>query len=316
MESGIVIERQLQDLFAHVGFTIREPLVLQAIQPELHESGEVHSISGLECNYAKTLGLEWNTTTDLIHLVISIPPSSKIVMKRILLSDIAKVFDILGSFTPKIICLKILLQRVWEEQLVWDDSVPARIQQVWCHWSSELQFLSSKSVPRYFPKSIQETSLQLHGFSDASEGVYAGVVYFRLVDTTSAVQTSLLTAKSNVPRIKRISIPRMELCGAVVLSRILHHITEVFQVPLLVVHAWTDSTIVLNWLVGNPQSFKTYVGNRIFEIVDQIPPDRWNHTASADDPADCASLGLCASRLFQHQHWWSGPPWLGLESAQ
>ena len=322
LESAIVLQRQLQHLFAHGGFTLRkwnssEPLVLQAIQPELRESGEVHSISGLECNYAKTLGLEWNTTTDMFHIAISLPPLSEVVTKRILVSDIAKVFDILGWFTPTIISMKILLQRVWEERVGWDDSVPAGIQQVWLQWRSELQSLSSKGIPRcYFPKSIQVTSLQLHGFSDASEDAYAGVVYFRMVDTTGAVHTSLVTAKSKVSPIKRISIPRLELCGALVLSRLLHHVKEVFHVPLPEVYAWTDSTIVLNWLVGNPRRFKTYVGNRISEIVDQIPPDRWNHVASGDNPADCASRGLRPSQLLQHQLWWSGPPWLSLESAQ
>ena len=115
MESAIALQRQLQNLFAHGGFTLRKwnsskPLVLQAIQPELRESGEVHSISGFACNYAKTLGLEWNTTTDMFHFAISIPPSSEVVMKRILVSDIAKVFDILSWFTPMIISMKILMQ--------------------------------------------------------------------------------------------------------------------------------------------------------------------------------------------------------------
>ena len=140
----------------------------------------------------------------------------------------------------------------------------------------------------YFPKNIQVTSLQIHGFNGASEDAYAGVFYFRMVDTTGAVHTSMVMSKSKVSPIKRMSIPRLELCGALVLSRLLHHVKEVFKVPLPEVYAWTDSTIVLNWLVGKPRRFKTYVGNRISEIVDQIPPDRWNHVASADNLADCA----------------------------
>ena len=52
-ESVITLQRQLQDLFTHGGFMLKkwnssEPLVLQAILPELLESKKVHSIPGLK----------------------------------------------------------------------------------------------------------------------------------------------------------------------------------------------------------------------------------------------------------------------------
>lgn len=67
---------------------------------------------------------------------------------------------------------------------------------------------------------------------------------------------------------------------------------------------------MLNWIVGNPRRFKTYVGNRVSSIVENIPPDRWNHVNGADNPADCASRGLFPSELLEHHLWWSGPEWL------
>ena len=66
----------------------------------------------------------------------------------------------------------------------------------------------------------------------------------------------------------------------------------------------------LNWLDGSPRRFKTYVGNRISTIVDLIPPDKWRHVRSADNPADCASRGLYPSMLRDHSLWWNGPTWL------
>ncbi|XP_055714361.1 uncharacterized protein LOC129808603 [Phlebotomus papatasi] len=41
-----------------------------------------------------------------------------------------------------------------------------------------------------------------------------------------------------------------------------------------------------------------------------IPPDRWRHVASGDNPADCASRGLLPEELMQHHLWWHGPDWL------
>ena len=322
VESAIALQRQLQDLFAHGGFMLRkwnssEPLVLQAIFPELRESKEVHSISTSEQDYTKTLGLEWNTTSDTFHLTVSELPQSEVVTKRILVSDIAKVFDVLGWFAPATVTMKILLQRVWEERVDWDDPVPEKIQGIWHQWRSELPSLAHRQVPRcYFPKSARVVSLQIHGFSDASEDAYAGVVYLRMIDSTGAVHTSLVVSKTKVAPIKRLSIPRLELCGAQVLARSLHYVRGIFQVPLSEVYAWTDSTIVLNWLTGNPRRFKTYVGNRVSEIIDRIPPDRWSHVVSADNPADCASRGVFPSQLLVHEIWWTGPSWLRLEPSQ
>ncbi len=62
--------------------------------------------------------------------------------------------------------------------------------------------------------------------------------------------------------------------------------------PLSSVYTWTDSTVVLSWLAGDPRRFKTYVGNRVIRIAKLIPSDRWNHVSGFDNPADCASRGL------------------------
>ena len=48
-------------------------------------------------------------------------------------------------------------------------------------------------------------------------------------------------------------IPRLELCGAQLLSRLLHHVKTLFNKLFTNIFAWTDSMIVLNWLVGSPR---------------------------------------------------------------
>ncbi|GFS63650.1 reverse transcriptase domain-containing protein [Trichonephila clavipes] len=40
----------------------------------------------------------------------------------------------------------------------------------------------------------------------------------------------------------------------------------------------------------------------------------WHHVKSQENPADCASRGIAASKLKVHKLWWSGPLWLSQDS--
>ena len=129
-------------------------------------------------------------------------------------------------------------------------------------------------------------------------------------DSNDLTHTSLVMSKTRVAPIKRQTIPRLELCGALLMAQLLSHCKKILEVPMDQVFAWTDSTIVLNWIQGNPRRFKVYVGNRVSQIMELIPPDRWKHVVGADNPADCASRGLYPSEILTHHLWWNGPAWL------
>ena len=115
----------------------------------------------------------------------------------------------LGWFSPATIKLKILFQRLWELKLEWDDTVPLSVKTQWLKWRTELPLLANCHIARcYFPRDSFITSWQLHGFSNASELAFAGVVYLRMIDTNENVHVSLVTSKTKVAPIKRLSIPR------------------------------------------------------------------------------------------------------------
>lgn len=161
---------------------------------------------------------------------------------------------------------------LWLERVEWDELVPEHILEQWSKWRQELPMLSKFHIPRcYYPKSVTVASIQLHGFSDASEKAYSGVVYLRMEDTNGMVHTSLVASKTRVAPIKPLTIPRLELNGALILAQLLSQFKEVLEIPLTFVHAWTDSTIVLVWICGNPRRFKVYVSNRVAQIMDLIP---------------------------------------------
>ena len=74
--------------------------------------------------YTKALGIEWNVTMDHFRLTVAKLSPLGNITKRTLISDIAKIFDVLGWFFPSIIKMKILLQQLWELKVDWDDSAP------------------------------------------------------------------------------------------------------------------------------------------------------------------------------------------------
>ena len=124
----------------------------------------------------------------------------------------------------------------------------------------------TKHIPQwYFSKRTTIISTELHGFYDASERAYAAGVYLRMTDTDSNMQVTLVTSKTKVAPVKKLTIPCLWLCGAHLLAQLLYHIREVFELPIAQVFAWTDSTIVLSWLVGNPRQFKTYIASSVWD---------------------------------------------------
>lgn len=180
--------------------------ILEGLKPKFRDNEDSHQISDVR-ESTKTLGLEWRTQSDQFNLTISQSPfQTANLTKRSLVSNIARVFDVLGWFSLAVIKVKILLQRLWEEEIGWDNLASANICDSWQRWKLESPCLSDKSISRcYYPKGAQIISKELHGFSDASEEAYVAVMYLKMIDSENNVHVTLVTAKTKVAPIKRLT---------------------------------------------------------------------------------------------------------------
>lgn len=258
----------------------------------------------------KILGLTWDRLKDSFRYTVNLPPlKSEPVTKRSVISDIARLFDPLGWLAPTIVLAKIFIQKLWLAGMGWDEQLNIELIKEWNTYREELALLTNIHIPRWLG-TTPESKLELHGFCDASKVAYAAVLYLRLIDATGEVNVSLLVSKTRVAPIKQVSIPRLELCGAVLLSKLLIETSEVLNIPKDRIYAWTDSTVVLAWLNSHPSRWKTFVANRTSEILTFMNSSQWFHVATKENPADCASRGMLPSLFLQFTTWFSGPQFL------
>ena len=118
----------------------------------------------------------------------------------------------------------------------------------------------------------------------------------------------MLTAKTKVSPVKQLSMPRLELCAAQLGAELLCQMSEVLAIYNI--FAWTDSTIVLNWLAKLPRVWNTFVANRVSNIQETLPRKNWDYVPTNENPADVASRGTTVSELLDNELWWNGPSWL------
>ncbi|CAG4978222.1 unnamed protein product [Parnassius apollo] len=228
-----------------------------------------------------------------------------------MLSNISKLFDPLGWLSPSTIKAKLLFQRLWSEHTEWDQLLSPDIQHEWSKLKEELKNISKIKIPRWVGNT--QSLVQLHGFADASERAYAAVIYIKTYNEHKKPRIHLIAAKTKLaPQKKRITLPRLELCGAVLLSKLMQKVIVSMSLAQdkLQIHGWTDSMVVLGWIHGNTARWKTYVANRVNEIIKVIPSSCWRHTKSEHNAADCATRGLSPSQLLSYSLWWNGPSWL------
>lgn len=305
-------QQQLITLLEGGGFNLRK---WTSNSPEILEnlSEDLISLNMIDFKHAesnKTLGISWNPRTDQFTFHIAKTDDLRtVVTKRLLLSELSKLYDPLGWLSPVTTKGKLIFQQAWMSSTNWDDGLPENIQKNWERFEQDKQKIQNITIPRWMGDTTQ--SVELHGFCDASEKAYGCVIYCRSSNQKGETTIQLVAGKTKLAPLKKpTSLPRLELCGALLLSRLMKKVIESTRVQTVKVFAWTDSMVVLGWLQGDQSRWKTFVANRIAQIKENMKTTCWKYVKSEENPADCASRGIFASPLLTHTFWWKGPLWL------
>ncbi|XP_074645856.1 uncharacterized protein LOC141902115 [Tubulanus polymorphus] len=200
-------------------------------------SSHPESLSGLDCEdlaeyhmdlsdgevVTKTLGIMYIPKEDVFRFKYH-PRETEVITRRIVLSELQRLFDPMGLLSPLILKAKLVFQRAWSEVDSWDDELSEELVAEWEKWKNGVSAIDQLNIPRcYLTDEIQDPKYGLRGFGDASEAAYGAVVYLRIEDGTG-VRCVLLASKTRVAPLKhRGTLAELELMASLLVARLIRY---------------------------------------------------------------------------------------------
>lgn len=309
IKTAIRLQSEITTILAKGGFPLRKWItnskeLLQKIPEDQREGAPVEYDTGIE-NNVSTLGLLWYHESDKFAFKANGGQPVPKLTKRKILSEIAKIYDPLGFLAPITILNKILMQEIWKEGTQWDEIVSENIKEKWCKMEKQMKMITEFRINRWLNYEKGDR-IELHGFSDASEKAYAAVVYAK-VWNENKIYISILTSKTRVAPLNNVTLPKLELCAAVLLAELMQKVKKAMNIEINEEKYYSDSEITLAWIKKEPHNWKTFVANRTSKIRTLSNPDNWHYVNTKLNPADFASRGLYPDQLMDLGLWWNGP---------
>ncbi|PAV78070.1 hypothetical protein WR25_09266 [Diploscapter pachys] len=261
----------------------------------------------------KVLGIQWDPKSDKLSVTAPNRTCRKLT-KRELSSSIASIFDPMGWLTPITLPVKLFLQKLWTQNLDWDEVLPADLQTEWKEkWQSVLKVRAETS--RLAANVNKSQPVELILFTDASLLALGATVYIK-----QGENISLLMAKSKLPDKQiKFTIPKRELDALLIGIKLLKFVIDQLKDELKIsnVFCFTDSEVVIGWLKSDP-SLKNgvFIRNRTRDIrsisfgwENEGRTVRFGHVSSEDNVADlCTRENMMID--INSSRWWEGPPFL------
>ncbi|XP_026119086.1 uncharacterized protein LOC113098285 [Carassius auratus] len=257
----------------------------------------------------RSLGVSWNVATDTF--VFHVSDDDKPFTRRGVLSTVNGLYDPLGFLAPVTIQGRLLLRELTKQGKSWDSPLPEDMEAEWRKWKNSLQDLKELQIPRVctsIPLSDVQ-SKELCVFADASVKAIAAVGYLKVTDHHGHTDVNFLFGKSKLAPQPDITVPRLELCAAVLAVEIAELIVEEMDITFDHIWYYTDSKVVLGYICNQTRRFYVYVNNRVQRILKSSSPAQWQYVPTELNPADHGSRSVPAAFLGSTS-WLTGPRFL------
>ena len=293
--------------------------------------------SGLEDHsIEKVLGTSWVPKTDSFHFQVQLKLKTTnktdvvistleqfdavrdnlLLTRRVLLANVARIFDPVGFVTPVLLEAKLLLRESWcGEQIGWDDPLPLDQQQRWITFLASLLLLNDVHFQRsLWPEGEVIGLPTLVIFSDGAKFAFGAAAYIRWELAKGGYWSQLIMSKCRVAPKNIISIPRMELNGAVIGNRMKSFLMKT-NLRFGKVYQIVDSSTVLGYVQKECGVFRPYEGVRVAEIQSSNTftdgtLEGWAWVAGTENPSDWCTKTRTVRELSGNRFWAEGPSFL------
>ena len=288
---------------------------------------------------SKSLGLYWKTEIDVLTYRIRINFSKKHrnrylgpdtsletlrvdfpnpMTKRCALKLAHSVFDPANILQPLMLKQKlgyrdILIYERENESPGWDNPLPEKFREQWLKFTEEMFQLETLEFPRSLVPRKYDTNLKptLCLFSDGSDLGQCVVAYLVWRLTDGSTHVSLVTSRTKIASMTKMSTPKSELCAAQLSSRLRTWLEQELDIEVGDVYHFVDASIIIGMLKNISLKFDTFTAPRVSEIQMNTPVEQWSWIQTFDNPADLGTRGKCSlSDLEPGTMWREGPRWL------
>ena len=329
-ESACKLMEEIEWIVSRGGFKFKH-FMMSGVVPALTRANII------EVSENKVLGVSWTLQPDYISFKPKINFSDKYrkvhkrpdlgvmnfennvpakLTKRMVLSIMAAQYDPLGLISSFMLKGKMLMRKLAignsESKYDWDDMLSDDIKSEWVEFFREMFLLETMKFPRCFKTITAKGDPMLVMFSDASNTAFGACAYIRYELLDGSYYSSLVAAKCKMAPLKSMTIPRLELSGAIVSVRLGESLVKELSCKFSKIVYIVDSAIVRSQIQKESYGFGTFTATKIAEIQSKSDPNDWWWISGIDNPADMTTRPVSPLELNEGSIWQLGPPFLVL----
>lgn len=289
--------------------------------------------------WSKVLGVLWDSVRDVLRVDTKINLSAKSkgvrelpnmtpeevatlpatrFTRRVVWRVALAQFDLLGLLAPFFLKLKLTMRQLSGAggNLEWDRPIADAERETFIRVIADIPAAGLIEFPRSLWPAVDARCPLLMIFADGSKVASCALAYVRW-EVNGGYICRFMGGKTRVAPLRGLTVPRMELQGAILAVRLAAHIQEHVGLPWTGVKFFTDSSAVLGMVTGDAATFPEFVAARVSEIRSRSAEENWMWIPTDCNLADLGTRGeatleqLAAGSCYQ-----VGQPWMNKPEQQ